>query len=41
MVTKFILQSIGNLNFSKLKYDNICAYLDDRNIHNADAKNIC
>ena len=38
VVTKFILPSIGNLNFSKLNYDNTCAYLDDRNICNADTK---
>ena len=38
MVTKFILPSIRDLNFSKLNYDNTCAYLDDRNIHNADTK---
>ena len=32
-VTKFILLSIGDLNFSKLNYDNTCAYLDNKNIH--------
>ena len=26
MVTKFILPSIGDLNFSKLNYDNTCTY---------------
>ena len=38
MVTKFILPSIGDLNFSKLNYDNTWTYLDDRNICNADTK---
>ena len=30
MVTKFMLPSIGDLNFSKLNYDNTCAYLDNK-----------
>ena len=38
VVTKLILPSIGDLNFSKLNYENTCAYLDDRNICNADTK---
>ena len=29
-VTKFILPSIGDLNFSKLNYDNTCAYLENK-----------
>ena len=33
-----MLPSIGDLDFSKLDYDNACAYLDDRNIHDADTK---
>ena len=37
-LTKFILASIGDLNFLKLNYDNTCAYLDDRNICDADTK---
>ena len=32
VVTKFILPSIGDLNFSKLNYDNSCAYLDNKNV---------
>ena len=32
VVTKFILPSISNIDFSKLNYDNTCAYLDDKNI---------
>ena len=38
MVTKFILPSIRDLDFSKLNYDSTCTYLDDRNIHNAETK---
>ena len=33
MVTKFILPSIGDLNFSILNYDNTWAYLDNKNMH--------
>ena len=29
--TKFILPSIGDLKFSKLNYDNTCAYLNNKN----------
>ena len=36
VVTKFILPSIADLNFSKLNYDSTCAYLDNTNIHDAD-----
>ena len=38
VVTKFILSSIGDLDFSKLNYDKTCTYLDDRNIHDAESK---
>ena len=38
VVTKFILPSIGDLDFSKLNYDNTCTYLDNRNICDADTK---
>ena len=38
VVTKFILPSIGDVDFSKLNYDSACAYLDDGNIHVADTK---
>ena len=34
MVTKFVLPSIGDLNFSTLNYDNTCAYLDNKYMHN-------
>ena len=38
VVTKFILPSIRDLNFSKLNYDNTCMYLDDRNICDVNTK---
>ena len=38
VVTKFILPSIGYLKFSTLNYDNTCAYLDNRNMHNSESK---
>ena len=38
VVMKFILPSIGELNFSKLNYDDTCTYLDNKNIHNTDTK---
>ena len=41
IVTKFILPSKGDLNFSKLNYDDICAYLDNKNIHDTETRSIC
>ena len=38
VVTKFILLSIGDLNLSKLNYDNTCAYLDNKYVHNTGSK---
>ena len=38
MVTKFILPSIGELQFLKLHYDNTCAYLDNRNTYNTEIR---
>ena len=38
VVTKFILSSIGDLDFSKLNYDNICAYLDNKNTHSTETR---
>ena len=38
VLTKFILPSIGDLNFSILNYDNTCAYLDNKNMCNTDSK---
>ena len=37
VVTKFILPSIGDLNFSTLNYNNTCVYLD-KNMHNIESK---
>ena len=38
MATKFILPSMGDLNFSTLNYDNTCAYLDNKNMSDTDSK---
>ena len=38
MVTKFILPSIEELQFSKLNYDNMCAYLDNKNTYNTETR---
>ena len=38
VVTKFILPSIGDLNFLTLNYDNTCKYLDNKNVHGTDSK---
>ena len=38
VVTKFILASIGDLKFSKLNYDNTCAYLDNKNVCGTESK---
>ena len=38
MVTKFILPPIGDLKFSTLNYDNTCAYLDNRNMHDSESR---
>ena len=38
VVTKFIFPSIGDLIFSKLDYDNTCAYLHNKNVHDTDSK---
>ena len=38
VVTKFILPSIGDLNFSELNNDNTCAYLDNKNVLNTESK---
>ena len=39
VVTKFILPSIGNLNFLTLNYDNAHAYLDNKTVCNTESKN--
>ena len=38
VVTKFILPSIGDLNFLQLNYDSTCAYLDNKNVCNMESK---
>ena len=38
VVPKFILPSIGDLNFFKLNYDNTCAYLDNKNMCDTESK---
>ena len=38
MVTKVILPSIGDLNFSKLNYDDTCAYLDNKDMCNTESR---
>ena len=35
---KFILPTIGDLNFSKLNYDDTCAYMDNKNAQNTEQK---
>ena len=38
VVTKFTLPSIGDLKLSKLKYDNACAYLDNRSTQTTETR---
>ena len=38
VVTKFILPSIGDLNFPKLNYENTCGYFNNKNVHDTDSK---
>ena len=33
-----MLRSIEDINFSRLSYDNTCAYLNNKHIHGADTK---
>ena len=40
VVTKFMLPSIEDINFSKLSYDNTCTYLDNKHTHGADILNL-
>ena len=37
VLTKFLLPMLGDLKFSNLKYDNMCAYLDNKNSQNMEA----
>ena len=38
VITKFMLPSIRDLNFSKLNYDKTCAYLDNKNTHSSETR---
>ena len=38
VVTKFILPFMGELQFSKLNYDNTCTYLDNKNTYNTETR---
>ena len=38
VVTKFMLPSIGDLNFSRLNYYNKCTYLDNKNTHSTETR---
>ena len=38
VVTKFIIPAIGELQFSKLNYDNTYMYLDNKNTYNTEAR---
>ena len=38
VVTKFTLPSIGDLKFSNLNYDDICAYLDNKYAQNTETR---
>ena len=38
VVTKFMLPTIGDLNFSKLDFDNTCAYTGNKYAQNAESR---
>ena len=38
VVTKFILPMIGDLNFSKLNYNDTCTYIDNKNAQNTETR---
>ena len=38
VVTKFILPTTGDLNFSKLNYDDTCTYMDNKNVQNTETR---
>ena len=38
VVTTFILPTIGDLNFSKLNYDETCMYVDKKNAQNTETR---
>ena len=38
VVTKFILPTVGDLNFSKLNYNDTCMYMDNKNAQNTETR---
>ena len=38
VVTKFMLPTIGNLKFSKLNFDDMCAYMENKFAQNTDSR---
>ena len=38
VVAKFILPTIGDLKFSKLNYDDTCAYVNNKNAQNTETR---
>ena len=38
VVTKFILPMIGDLKFSKLNFDDFCAYMDNKYAQNTESR---
>ena len=38
IVAKFILPSIGDIKFSRLNYDNTCAYMNEEYAPNTDSR---
>ena len=38
VVTKFILPIIGDLKFSKLDFDDTCAYIENKFAHNTEGR---
>ena len=38
VVTKFILPTLGDINFSRLNFDNICAYMNKEFAPNTDSR---
>ena len=41
VVTKFMLPMIGDLKFSKLDFDDTCAYMENKLAQNTESRNIC
>ena len=38
VINKFILPIMGDLNFSKLNYDDTCTYIDNKNVQNTETR---